>query len=193
MTAKPARRKPTVPIDKAQLTPAMRGLPNDMWRAAAVARFLVKPGYGANTEAARMAGFGANGKRGNLRITAHGIFHDPRMLEAFHELGEQYLKQGVPDAIAVVQEIMADTKHKDRLAAAKLFIDRAHPVQTMHTVKVEHSPERLMEATAEVLERIRQLAIRAGVDPDEQVELARPKTIEGTATEVKTDEQRLAD
>src|SRR5262245_2864408 len=107
------RRKPSVPINKSELTPAMRALPNDMWRAAAVARFLVKPGYGANTEAYRMAGFGEGKKRENHKVTAHQIFHDPRMLEALHELGEQYLKQGVPDAIAVVHEIMADVKHKD--------------------------------------------------------------------------------
>jgi hypothetical protein len=179
-------RKPMVPVDVSKLTPAMRALPNDMWRAAAVARFMVKPGYGANTEAARMAGFGANGKPGNLRITAHQIFHDARMLEALHELGEQYLKQGVPDAIAVVQEIMADTKHKDRLAAAKMFIDRAHPIESHHHVTVERT-ETVVIATEQVLAQIRQLAIDAGIDADRQVAAA--KLIEGTATEVKDNEQ----
>jgi hypothetical protein len=102
--ATPARRKPTVPIDASQLTPAMQALPNDKWRAAAVARFLVTPGHGANTEAYRLAGFGEGKKRENHKITAHQIFHDPRMLAALHELGELHLRAGVPDAIAVVQE-----------------------------------------------------------------------------------------
>ena len=107
MTAKPrlqARRALRVPIDLRSLGPKMRALPNDMWRAAAVARFVVKGGnHGKNTAAFRVAGFGnAEGTTtpNSMKQTAFKIFHDPRMLEALHELGEQFLKQGVPDAIA---------------------------------------------------------------------------------------------
>jgi hypothetical protein len=139
MTAKPRPKNDAlrVPIDLKGLGPKMRALPNDRWRAAAVARYMVKPGRGpggGNTGAARAAGFGnAEGTTtpSSMKATAYKVFHDPRMLEALHELGEQYLKQGVPDAIAVVYEIMGDKRHKDRLKAAQIFIDRAHPVQTL--------------------------------------------------------------
>jgi hypothetical protein len=172
MTAEPASRKPMIPIDVSQLGPAMQALPNDMWRAAAVARFMVRPGQGANTKAAKMAGFGEGKKQQNVRITAHQVFHDPRMLEALHELGEQYLKQGVPDAIAVVQQIMHDRRAKggDRLRAAQIYIDRAHPVTTTHHVKVERSPDVMVVVTEKVLEKIRKLALAAGLDPQKQIE-----------------------
>ena len=144
MTAKPRLKRDLlrVPIDLRSLGPKMRALPSDRWRAAAVARFIVKRGrWGGNTAAVRAAGFGneeGTTTPSSLKQTAFKIFHDPRMLEALHELGEQYLKQGVPDAIAVVYEIMGDKKHKDRLKAAMGIINFAHPVETMHRVTVEH-------------------------------------------------------
>ena len=62
MTAKPRlklkRDALRVPIDLKGLGPAMRALPSDRWRAAAVARFMVAAGgRGGNTAACRAAGF----------------------------------------------------------------------------------------------------------------------------------------
>ena len=75
---------------------------------------MVKGGKrGRNTAAVRVAGFGnAEGTTtpNSMKNIAFRIFHDPRMLEALHELGEQYLKNGVPDAIEVVNEIMDDKR-----------------------------------------------------------------------------------
>jgi hypothetical protein len=78
----------------------------------------------------------------------------------------------VPDAIAVVQEIMADPKAKggDRLRAAQIYIDRAHPVQTMHNVTVTRTPDMVI-VTEKVLEKIRKLSLAAGLDPQKQLEL----------------------
>jgi hypothetical protein len=128
----------------------MAALPSDQWRAAAIARFHVKPGrWGGSAAACRAAGFGnAEGTTTprTMRQTAFRIFHDPRMLEALHELGEQYIKIGVPDALMVVTEIMKDKRSRgaDRLKAAQIFIDRHHPVQTTHHVTVEHVDDRRM-------------------------------------------------
>jgi hypothetical protein len=155
MTAKakgthPKLGAPRVPIDLASLGPKMRALPSDRWRAAAVARFMVKGGIrGKNTAAVRAAGFGNSSGTttpNSMKNIAFRVFHDARMLEALHELGEQYLKQGVPDAIAVVQEIMVNPRQRgaDRLKAAQIFIDRHHPVQTTHHVTVEHVDDRRM-------------------------------------------------
>ena len=113
-----------------------------------MARFMVKPGVGGgNTAACRIAGFGnAEGttRPNSLKVTAFKIFYDPRMLAAMRELGEQFLRGGVPDAIAVVHEIMGDKKHKDRLKAAQVIINYAHPTQTAHHVTVEHVDDRRM-------------------------------------------------
>ena len=148
MTAKPRLRLKRdalrVPIDLKGLGPAMRKLPNDRWRAAAVARFMVQPGHGGgNAAACRIAGFVGTTSI-SMRSTAYRIFHDARMIAALHELGEQFLRGGVPDAIGVVYEIMGDKKHKDRLKAAMGIINYAHPVQTAHHVTVEHVDDRRM-------------------------------------------------
>jgi hypothetical protein len=181
-------RKPMVPIDLQKLGPKMRALPNDMWRAAAMARFLVKPGRGANTAAVRLAGFGGEKAKENVRYRARELFHDPRMLEALHELGEMYIKQGVPDAIGVVHEIMADKKHKDRFKAAQIFIDRAHPVETLHRVSVEHKIDYQKQALEELRafrrlgvarERLEQIFGRDGLYHLEQMEASKAPTIEG--------------
>ena len=74
----------------------------------------------------------------------------------------------MPDAIAVVQ-IMADTKHKDRLAAAKPSI--APILQTQHRPSralARHGDHRDRQGP----EEIRQLAIMAGLDADKQVAAA---------------------
>jgi hypothetical protein len=152
MTAKPRfklkRDALRVPIDLKTLGPAMRKLPSDRWRAAAVARFMVKGGNnGKNTAAVRAAGFGnAEGTTTSKSMSqiAFRVFHDARMLAALHELGEQLLKQGVPDAIAVLYEILDNPRHKDRLKAALSVIEREHPVQTAHHVTVEHVDDRRM-------------------------------------------------
>lgn len=185
-------RQPLLPIDQTTLGPKMRALPNDMWRAAAVARFLVPPGRGGNTAACRAAGFGQGGKGEWVRMTAYGIFHDPRMLEALHELGEQYLKNGVPDVIGVVKEIMSDKTHKDRLRAAQIFIDRAHPTESLHRVTVEHKVDYTRQALEELAafrrlgvarEKLEQIFGRDGLYHLEK-QLDAPKTIEGVATDL---------
>jgi hypothetical protein len=148
MTAEPRLRLKRdvlrVPIDLKGLGPAMRKLPSDRWRAAAVARFMVQPGRGGgNAAACRVAGF-ASTTPASMKSTAHRVFHDARMLAALDELGKEFLRGGVPDAIAVVYEIMGDKKHKDRLKAAMGIINYAHPLQTAHHVTVEHVDDRRM-------------------------------------------------
>jgi len=130
-------RNPTVPIDCTSLGPMMVALPNDRWRAAAVARFHVR----SNTEAVTVAGFGnAQGTTtpNNMKRIAYSIFHDERMLLALRELGEKHLVNGIPDAIGAVQEILADKDHKDRLRAAQTLLDRAYPLTTHQHLTVEH-------------------------------------------------------
>jgi hypothetical protein len=171
-------RKPVVPIDLSTLGPKMRGLPNDRWRAAAVARFLVKPGVGGNTAACRAAGFSPS----DTKRTAYRIFHDRRMLEALHELGEQHLKNGVPDAIGVVQEILRDqtAPPRDRLKAAAMFIDREHRLETTHHVVVEST---VRFDSKELAEKLQKISLRFNLDP--QKVLAKSPVIDGECQEIE--------
>ena len=50
----------------------------------------------------------------------------------------------MPDALGVVYQIMGDERHKDRLKAAQVIINYAHPAQTAHHVTVEHVDDRRM-------------------------------------------------
>jgi hypothetical protein len=113
-----------------------------------VARFEVR----SNSEAARLAGFG-NGGTGSvdtMKRVAFSIFHDPRMLAALHEVGQKRLKVGVPDAIAAVFEIIGDKKHKDRLAAARMVLDREHKVESLSRLVVELKTDYQAQALEEL-------------------------------------------
>jgi hypothetical protein len=168
--SRPARQAPMVPIDQVQLSDAMKRLPNDSWRAAAYARFYVAD----NTEACRLAGF-ADKSRGSLNVTAHRLFHDPRMLLALKELGEKHLVAGIPDALRAIDEIVADREHPDRLKAAKMRIDRAYPLQTTHRVEVEHKHVAVPDEAA-LTETLNTIALRFGLD--QQKVISRPQVID---------------
>jgi hypothetical protein len=179
MTAKAKRPSPKlgparVPIDFKKLGPAMAALPSDQWRAACVARFYVKSGrWGGNAAACRAAGFGReDGTSTCLKQIAYVVFHDPRMQAALREVGEQLLRQGVPDALTVIHEIMGDKRHKDRLKAAQTIINYAHPSQTAHHVTVEHVDDRRM------LEFAKKLAEEMGIEPQTLIGRVDGKLIE---------------
>jgi hypothetical protein len=125
--------------------PAMKALPNDKWRAAAVARFEVR----TNTEAAQLAGYCADNPN-SLRRVAYGLFHDDRMLRALHELGAQHLANATPDAIAAFREIIGNPDHKDRLAAARFLVEHAHPRESLSRLVVEHKVDFTKQALEEL-------------------------------------------
>ncbi len=142
----PVRKKPLLPIPRKDLGPAMLALPNDQWRAACIARFEVR----TNSEAMRLAGYGEDCQPNSVKRHAFNVFHDPRMLAALHEVGEKRLKEGVPDAIAAVFEIIGDREHKDRLSAARILLDRAHPVESLSRLVVEHKIDYQAQALDEL-------------------------------------------
>ena len=45
-----------------------------------------------------------------------------------------------------------------------MILDRVHPAETTHFVKVQHDSTPALRATADVLERIAQLAASVGLD-----------------------------
>jgi hypothetical protein len=171
-------RAPMVPIDKSLLGPAMLALPSDRWRAAAVARFMVR----TNTAAVLLAGFGAvpgGPTAGGIKAQAYQIFHDPRMLAALHELGQKYMTAKIPDAIGAVEQIVDDAEHPHRLKAAQFLLERAYPHQTTHRVEVAHTVD-----AKDIASKLQQVALRFGLDPDRV--LARPATVvDGEVAEVE--------
>jgi hypothetical protein len=177
---------PTIAIDKALLGPAMAALPNDRWRAAAVARFMVK----TNTAAMSLAGFGADVPGGPtcMKQQAYDVFHDERMLRALKELGEKHLVAGIPNAIGVVEEIMSNPEHKDRLRAAQTVLDRAYPLESLHRVTVEHKIDYQAQALEELTafrklgvarEKLEEIFGRDGLyHLEQQLDASKPKVIE---------------
>ena len=71
-----------------------------------------------------------------------------------------------------IRNIVNDPNHRDHGRVLMGVYERLDPVQTLHTVKVEDHRPASPEITQKVLERIDELAHRAGLLPA-------PQTIEG--------------
>jgi phage terminase small subunit len=128
-------------------------------------------GYGSEVRAARAAGYGRPTSTDNaLKVTAHQVLHNPRVQEALCEVGAKIIRAEAFQSIKTTAAIARDMRHKDCLRANLALMDRSFPVETHHHVTVERRPEMIVVATAEVVERIRQLALKAGLDPIKQIE-----------------------
>jgi hypothetical protein len=68
--------------------------------------------------------------------------------------------------------------HKDHARGIGMVLDRVHPAETQHTVKVQHDATPNFKETAEVMERIAALAAKYSVS------LPPPVIIDGQANEV---------
>ena len=65
--------------------------------------------------------------------------------------------------------LIRDPKHRDHARAIAMVIDRTDPLQTLHTVRVEDTRPPSPEVTQNVLDRIDELARRAGILPAPQI------------------------
>ena len=77
-----------------------------------------------------------------------------------------------PDVVRGIRNIVNDSKHRDHGRVLMGVYDRLDPAHTLHTVKVEDHRPASPEITQKVLDRIDELARRAGLLPA-------PQTIEG--------------
>ncbi len=137
-------------------------------------------GYGSEVRAARAAGFGSpTSSDVSMRNLANQALHHVKVQAALREVGHRIIRAASFQSIRNTIEIANDLKHRDCLRANLALMDHGFPVETHHTVTVERTPDTIIIATEQVLERIRQLAIRAGLDPVKQ--------IEATATRVEAD------
>ena len=154
----------------------MKALPSDRHRAFVRALYQIKPGHGANVKAAKLAGFGTEtSPPGSMATIASRLAHDERVLEAIREEDEKRIRASAPRAISALSSLIENPGHRDHARGIAMVLDRVHPVETTHTVKVEHEAASSMRATAEVIERILLLSARVGVQMPPMIDVTPEK------------------
>jgi len=156
---------PLPAVDGTEWGPCMKALASDKHRMFVLALYQIKPGYGANVKAAKMAGFGTETSSAkSWSVIASRLAHDEKILAAIHEEDQKRIRASAPRAIRALHNLIEDPTAKDHARGIAMVLDRVHPVETQHTVKVEHEASHGMRATAEFA-RIMELAARANVAP----------------------------
>jgi hypothetical protein len=174
------------PPDGTEWGPAMRALPSDRHRAFVLALYQIKPGYGAHVKAAKMAGFGTSTSSAkSWSVIASQLAHDERVLEATREEDEKRIRASAPRAVRALAHLVENPNHRDHARGIAMVLDRAHPIETTHHVKVEHTDRFVgVDLTARLLD----ISLTFGLDPVKvlatpQKALAAPPTIEGECRE----------
>jgi hypothetical protein len=139
-----------------QLGEAMRGLPNEKWRAFCYHLVTQKPGHGSLTRACRAAGFGKNSTPTNLAKLAWRMAQDVRVIIAVAEESKKVIRLGHPEAVAAVLSLVRDSKHRDHMRACDAVLSRADPIEShsRHNIEVLH---RTIDPDREALEEFRAL------------------------------------
>jgi hypothetical protein len=163
-----AQRRELAPLEPIDVEdgPAMKALPTDRHRAFVRALYQVKPGHGSGVKAAKLSGWGQPlSSAASMATIASRLMHDERILAAIHEEDQKRIRASAPRAISALSALVENPKHKDHARGIAMVLDRVHPAETQHVVKVEHQASSSMKATAEVFARIMDLAARANVPP----------------------------
>jgi hypothetical protein len=162
------QRREVAPIEllDAQDGPAMKALPSDRHRAYVHALYQVKPGHGSGVKAAKLAGWGSTtSSPASLATIASRLAHDERVLAAIREEDEKRIRSSAPRAISALSALVENPKHKDHARGIAMVLDRVHPLETTHHVKVEHDVTPSFKETAAIMERIAMLAARYNAAP----------------------------
>jgi hypothetical protein len=148
--------------------PAMAAL-SEKRRAFVVACYdedAPRKGDGLLLYAAQVAGYGSpTSSKKSLGVIASRIAHDDRVQAALVEFSHRVMRAIPPEAIRALKDLIRDPKHKDHARGIAMVLDRADPLQTMHTVKVEDNRPPSPEMTEKVLKRIEELMQRVGLAP----------------------------
>jgi hypothetical protein len=119
--------------------PAMRALPNHRWRAFVEFYLLENPGRGAQTNAARRAGFGnARTSPLNMAHIAWRLMRDERMQAAIAEEARKVLRGCAPEAAKALIELVRDPEHKDHARGIAMVLARTDPEITRHDMNIVH-------------------------------------------------------
>lgn len=176
--------------DFGQLGPAMLALPNDRWRAFVECYLLEKPGRGAQTNAARRAGFGKPSTRAlTMARIASRLMRDDRMVAAIAEETRKLLRGGAPEAAKAILELIRNPGHKDHARAIAMVIDRTDPVETRHHLDVVHKH---IDPDQDAIEELRALR-KIGASREKLVELFGYNGLERVEALEAADAARRAD
>lgn len=122
------------------------------------------PGEGSRLAwAARQAGFGNAAGTSNektLCVIGCRLAASESIKRAMAEHERAVVRLLRPEAIHEVRLVMRDKKHRDRTRILAAIYDRADPIETKHTVKIEDNRPPSIEATEKVVARIAELARR---------------------------------
>jgi hypothetical protein len=171
MTATPHKRTrgkrrelaPIEPID-AEDGPMMKALPTDRHRAFVRALYQVKPGHGAGVKAAKISGWGQPlSSAASMATIGSRLMHDERILAAIFEEDQKRIRASAPRAISALSALVENPKHKDHARGIAMVLDRVHPQESVHHVKVEHNATPEFKETAQVMARIAELAAKFSV------------------------------
>jgi phage terminase small subunit len=155
-----SKNRPAASVNEPEWGPAMRAL-NEKQRRFVLALYQVKPGYGAQVRAARLAGYGTpSSSPESWAALASRLIHDEKIQAALREHDQKVLRAAAPRALRALHGMVEDPEHKDHARAVGMVLDRVHPVETVHHVRSEH--RHVVVAPEQVLERIREIADRLG-------------------------------
>lgn len=104
------------------------------------------------TQAAIAAGYVDNGN-GSIRVQAHRLIHDPRILAAIREQGEEMMAAVLPTALRTIIDHASNPQSKDSLKAALAVAGMAgiSPIVKQET-HVEHTID--LEGAMETVRRL---------------------------------------
>ena len=176
--------------DWGELGPAMKALPNNKWRAFVDFLIIENPGHGAQTNAARRAGFGhARTSPLNMAKIASRLMRDERMQAAIAEEARKVLRGSAPEAAKALIELVRNPEHRDHARALQMVLARTDPEITRHDMNITH---KIIDPDTEALEELR--ALRAlNTSHDKMLEVFGVNGLDRLLTLEAADQARRAD
>jgi phage terminase small subunit len=173
------KRRELAPLEPAQDGPAMSVL-NERQRLFVRALFESPKKHGAAVFAARAAGYGTSTSSVQSMATISSrLCSDPKIQDAIQEESRKYVTTLGPMAVRALKNLLGAPAHRDHGRAVGILMERIAPVESTHTVRVTHDATPSFKETAQVLERIAELAAKFSVRLP-------PRVIDGEVVETKT-------
>jgi phage terminase small subunit len=144
--------------DEESLGPAMKALnPSQRRFALAAVMFPLAKDF----QIARAAGY-SDFSHGALRVCAHRLFHDEKVLAAIKECADKEIRSSALLGVAVMKKLARMDGHKDQLKAAQGLVGLAG-FTVEQNINVN---QKITDTSGEaVLARIQRAAAALGVDP----------------------------
>jgi hypothetical protein len=155
------------PVPGIEWGPAMAALPSDRHRAFVLAMYQVKPGFGAQVKAAKLAGFGSTTSSiQSWAAIGSRLAHDPQIQRALFEEDQKRIRAAAPRAVRALSALVENPEHRDHCRGIAMVLDRVHPVEVRHHVDHQHEHHHSHTLSADqIVQRILELSDKLGVAP----------------------------